>query len=544
MRHAAPRGAIYGAAAVLLASLALFPFGTMQTRLLETAVRPWLQADPDAKVVAVREGLTETVIYFRREMMARPVSYAMLTNAFSMSATGYGARRYMKLYVYWPMALHPSLKRALLIGYGVGNTAKAMTDSKTLETIDVVDLSRDILQMGRVVYPVAADHPLNDPRVRVHIEDGRYLLQTTDRLFDLITGEPPPPGIAGVENLYTREYFELLRRRLADGGFVTYWLPLSDLTDVSTKAILRAFCDVFEDCSLWNGSGTHRRWQAAAMPGPGVRRGVRTPMEVAGRRSRDGTAWRRAAEATGCALHRRRRILRTLIGDSPALTDDDPKPIEMPFSPQEAQDGFLRRFTDAGAAERRFQESPLIARLWPERLRAASGHSPVPARDQRAYVRRPAGSLERHSGRPSRPDRRPLNAPVLWRLGSNADIQRVLASATPQELENPLLQLHLGIRQLSERRFADAAETFSRAAQATSPAATTPGGASTGDNAFALHVYALCMAGQTLGGAGSDPRAVEESLRQRGLDAASAAHETLPPFWVWMKETFGIDPRT
>ena len=32
----------------------------------------------------------------------------------------------------------------------------------------------------------------------------------------------------------------------------------------------------------------------------------------------------------------------------------------------------------------------------------------------------------------------------------------------------------------------------------------------------------------------------EESLRQRGLNAASAAHETLPPFWVWMKETFGI----
>ena len=170
-------------------------------------MRPWRQADPGARVVAVREGLTETVIYFRREMMARPVSYAMLTNSFSMSATGYGARRYMKLYVYWPMAVHPDLKRALLIGYGVGNTAKAMTDSTSLETIDVVDLSRDILEMGRVVYPAETDQPLNDPRVRVHIEDGRYLLQTTDRRFDLITGEPPPPGIAGVENLYTREYF-------------------------------------------------------------------------------------------------------------------------------------------------------------------------------------------------------------------------------------------------------------------------------------------------------------------------------------------------
>ena len=213
----------------------------------------------------------------------KPVSYVMLTNSFSMSTTGYGVRRYQKLYVYWPMAVHPDLKRALLIGYGVGNTAKAMTDSRSLETIDVVDLSRDILAMNRIVYPDEADQPLDDPRVRVHIEDGRYFLQTTDRRFDLITGEPPPPGIAGVENLYTREYFQLLHDRLAEGGIATYWLPLSDLSDVSARAILRAFCDVFEDCSLWNGSGTNlmmvgtRNAQAArsrrsSSPASGTRR--------------------------------------------------------------------------------------------------------------------------------------------------------------------------------------------------------------------------------------------------------------------------------
>ena len=128
-------------------SLALFPFGTMQTRLSRTAVRPWLQAIQRAH--GRRPGRPDRDRHlFQRQMLGRPVSYAMLTNAFSMSATGYGARRYMKLYVYWPMAVHPNLKRALLIGYGVGNTAKAMTDSTSLETIDVVDLSRDILEMS------------------------------------------------------------------------------------------------------------------------------------------------------------------------------------------------------------------------------------------------------------------------------------------------------------------------------------------------------------------------------------------------------------
>ena len=57
------------------------------------------------------------------------------------------------------MAVHPDLRRALLIGYGVGNTAKAMTDSKSLETIDVVDISSDILEMNRIVYPDKAEQP-------------------------------------------------------------------------------------------------------------------------------------------------------------------------------------------------------------------------------------------------------------------------------------------------------------------------------------------------------------------------------------------------
>ena len=146
------RATAYAGIAAVLLGLVLFPFGSMSSRLVPAAVTRWFPDDQNTRTVAVREGLTETVVYVERQMLGRPASYAMLTNAFSMSATSYGARRYMKLYVYWPMAVHRNLRRALLIGYGVGNTAKAMTDSTSLETIDVVDLSRDILDMNSVVY--------------------------------------------------------------------------------------------------------------------------------------------------------------------------------------------------------------------------------------------------------------------------------------------------------------------------------------------------------------------------------------------------------
>src|SRR5438046_7523051 len=85
---------------------------------------------------------------------------------------------------------------------------------------------------------------------------GRLFLPPTTRRFDLITAEPPPPKTAGIVNLYTREYFELMRDRLSDRGIASYWLPIYQLSDSDTKAIIGAFCGAFSDCSLWSGAGT------------------------------------------------------------------------------------------------------------------------------------------------------------------------------------------------------------------------------------------------------------------------------------------------
>ena len=207
------------------------------------------------KRVAVREALTETIFYYRRDVMEEPFYYRLVTNGFSMSGTSVDGQRYMKLFVYLPVALHPDMKHALLISYGVGSTAKALTDTKNLETIDVVDISRDILEMSSIVYPNPEEHPLKDKRVKTHIEDGRFFLGHTGRQFDLITAEPPPPKIAGIVNLYTQEYFMLILDRLSEGGIVSYWLPVHSLYEEDAKAIIKAFCNVFEDCSLWAGSG-------------------------------------------------------------------------------------------------------------------------------------------------------------------------------------------------------------------------------------------------------------------------------------------------
>jgi spermidine synthase len=145
------------------------------------------------------------------------------------------------------MAVNPDLKNELLICFGCGSTAKVMTDSKDIERIDIVDISKDVVELSKVVYPDPEKNPVNDPKVRIHIEDGRFFILTNQKKYDLITAKPPPPKLNKVVNLYSQEYFQLIYDSLSDGGMVTYLLPVYQLETSETKSILKGFFNVFKD---------------------------------------------------------------------------------------------------------------------------------------------------------------------------------------------------------------------------------------------------------------------------------------------------------
>jgi spermidine synthase len=530
-RSRIPRSLAYATMALFLLSTALFPFGSMASNYLQRPVRRFQTST--VNVAAIREGLTQTLIYLQEFRLGAPAFYRLITNAYSVADTGYTSRRYMKLFTYWPVAVHPQIKHALLIAFGVGSTAKAMTDTKSLETIDVVDISRDILKMSDVVYP-GSDNPLRDPRVRVHIEDGRYFLQTTDRRFDLITGEPPPPRVAGVVNLYTREYFRLMYDRLAEGGMVTYWLPLHTISDVSAKAILRAFCDVFEDCSLWNGMG-----RSLMMVGS---RNARGPVseekfarqwndpDVADEMQRLGFE---RPEQLGALFIGDADYLNGLIAGSPPLVDNYPKLIEASYEPGEAANQLFQSVTDITAAKERFRHSPLIMHLWPERL--LTGSLPYFEFQDMINVHF-AGNILKRSFSFEDVHRLLTNSSlktlVLWLLGSDSDMQRIVSNAGPQALTDPLLQAQLGVRRIAEHNYLGAVEPLSRAEQSPEHRAS----------AFRLRIYALCMAGRTEQAQQLAQERLAQIISTSSLNVRTLTKTNLPPFWTWMKKTFGIDP--
>jgi len=238
-------------ASTLIILVLCFPFGALE-KSYQTFASLKL---PGEKLIAVKEGMNETLQYYQTERFGKPLRFRLVTNNFSMSGNDFASKRYMKLYAYFPYVFNRNIKDVLLISYGVGSTAEAITDLNSVKHIDVVDISKDILDMSTIIHTATGKFPLKDKRTEIHLEDGRFFLQTTPRKYDLITGEPPPPKNAGIVNLYTQEYFQLIHTHLKPEGMVTYWLPAHDLNDADSLAIIKAFCLVFEDCSLWNGGG-------------------------------------------------------------------------------------------------------------------------------------------------------------------------------------------------------------------------------------------------------------------------------------------------
>ena len=454
-----PRPALLAAAGVFALVTLLFPFGLMQGRFVRRLVT--VMAGSGLRVVAFREGQAQTAILLQTDWGGAPVSQHLVTNAHSMSSSIFYGRRYMKLFAYWPLALRPQARRALLISYGLGNTAEALVRAPGLERIDVVDTSRTILELSPLAARGGAGDPLGDPRVRVHVEDGRFFLRAASEPYDIITAEPPPPHAAGVASLYSLEYFRLTRSRLAPGGIATHWLPVNQLQLAGAQAVVRAFCAAFEDCSLWSGAGYD--WILAGSNGataPGAAAFAKLWAEPG-----TGDDLRELGieqpEQLGALFIADAAQLAKWTASAAPLVDDEPGRLGgTAAGPADA--AAYRALQQPQACAERFRSSDVALRLWPPGLRERTFDwfrwQAVFNRDYEAAAR-PEALAELWAVLEST---RLTTLPLL-QLDSEP---RIRATARRRHVEggvHPALAFHLGAAALADRDYEAAARFFAAA---------------------------------------------------------------------------------
>jgi spermidine synthase len=127
-----------------------------------------------------------------------------------------------------PLLLKPDTRSVLVIGLGSGITAGSVL-RHPVERVDLVEISPEVVEGSRFFSPHNHD-ALKDPRLKLHIEDGKTFLKVTPQRYSVIISEPSNPWIAGIGNLFSVEFYQDVRKRLEPSGLVVQWFHTYEMT--------------------------------------------------------------------------------------------------------------------------------------------------------------------------------------------------------------------------------------------------------------------------------------------------------------------------
>ena len=167
--------------------------------------------------------------------------------------------RLQRLLGHLPALAHPNPKSVLIVGFGAGVTAGTFVLHPSIERIVICEIEPLIPEVVGQYFGPQNYEVLRDPRVEVIYDDARHYILTTDEKFDIITSDPIHPWVKGAATLYTKEYFDLVKRHLNPGGVVTQWVPLYESTPAVVKSEVATFVGAFPNATVWgntnNGQG-------------------------------------------------------------------------------------------------------------------------------------------------------------------------------------------------------------------------------------------------------------------------------------------------
>jgi len=180
----------------------------------------------------------------RRDYAASVISFGEGTNKYLL-VNGIGMTTLTpitKFIAHLPLAFHKGRpESALVICFGMGTTYRSAM-SWDMDTT-AVELIPGVTKAFGFYHADAASF-VNNPKGHIIIDDGRRYLKRTDKKFDVIMVDPPPPvEAAGSSLLFSREFYALARQHLNTGGILQMWYPGGE--DKITRAVLRSIHESF-----------------------------------------------------------------------------------------------------------------------------------------------------------------------------------------------------------------------------------------------------------------------------------------------------------
>lgn len=163
-------------------------------------------------------------------------------------------------FVHLPLLANPDPAHILILSGGAGGVIDEALKHPSIETIDYAELDPLLLALLRKFPTPLTESELNDARVRVHHVDGRLLLKTTPRRYDLIFVGIMEPSNLQANRFFTQEFFSLAKARLDEGGILVLGAPGSftwlneELQDLNSS-IFHTLDSVFSHIRVIPGDG-------------------------------------------------------------------------------------------------------------------------------------------------------------------------------------------------------------------------------------------------------------------------------------------------
>ncbi|MFH1488308.1 MAG: fused MFS/spermidine synthase [Pseudomonadota bacterium] len=206
--------------------------------------KKYMQLKPGSAMIYYREGLSATSTVFK----GADGNKILYINGIPQVQTDRASMKTFTLMGALPCLLHPEPKEALIITFGAGITSGSVARfADRMDCVELVDEAREIGQ----IFSAENNRILENGKMTLHINDARHYLQNAERKVDIIAADATHPRGHDSWALFTREFYELVRKRMKEGGIFCQWVPIHGMNIDQYMAVIRTFYSVFPQTSLW-----------------------------------------------------------------------------------------------------------------------------------------------------------------------------------------------------------------------------------------------------------------------------------------------------
>ena len=172
-----------------------------------------------------------------------------MANSGKVDASSHGDIYTQAMLAHLPALAHPAATNALVIGFGCGMTSGEFLYYPQIAQIDSVEISPQVIEAAAFFNPWN-NQVMSSPRNRTIVQDARTQLLLGEKTYDIITSEPSNPWMAGLANLFTVEYLELVKSRLNERGVFVQFLHTYQTDWETFSLMLRTIVHVFPNAIM------------------------------------------------------------------------------------------------------------------------------------------------------------------------------------------------------------------------------------------------------------------------------------------------------